>query len=62
MIPRVNFWMPSGYVMEKLIKEPPRDGGPKEDLVYNVNNADLVFNSDNCKLLESQKPPIIPAP
>lgn len=43
--------------MEKLIKEPPRDGGPKEDLVYNVNNADLVFNSDNCKLLESQKKP-----
>lgn len=46
MIPGVNFWMLSGYVMEKLIKEPPR-GGPKGDLVYSVSSGDLVFNSDN---------------
>lgn len=31
--------------MEKLIKEPAREGNA-EDLVYNVSNKDLIFNND----------------
>lgn len=37
--------MQSGYVMEKLIKEPVREGSA-EDLIYKVGNKDLFFNND----------------
>lgn len=37
--------MQSGYVVEKLIKEPAREGNA-EDLIYNVSNKDLFFNND----------------
>lgn len=36
--------MQLGYVMQKLIKEPVREGSA-EDLTYKVSSKDLVFNN-----------------